>query len=168
MRRWFAIRSTNFPRVFGTDINPEKWTPFLAVISWRMQTTVRSWCWSVLAGYSLTSFFEGKVKSSSLAYNRRKTREKRPLGRVPDRSWYDLHTSVKLFLVASHGTMDIGGSIRVCCSSVYGSMCCDKEGSTLVWRWHQLLSASLLGLPDLRLTEILCPGILRGSFISYC
>ena len=28
--------------------------------------------------------YEGKVKSSSLAYNRRKTRDKRPLGRDPD------------------------------------------------------------------------------------
>ena len=46
---------------------------------------------------------EGRVKSGSLAYNRRKTREKRPLGRNPDRSWCLHHTCVKLLLVAAHG-----------------------------------------------------------------
>ena len=32
-----------------------------------------------------------------LAYNRRETRDKRPLGRDTDRSWYHRHTNVKLF-----------------------------------------------------------------------
>ena len=41
--------------------------------------------------------YEGKMKSSSLSYNRRETRDKRPLGRDPDRSCCHLHTSVKLF-----------------------------------------------------------------------
>jgi len=31
--------------------------------------------------------YEGKVKSSSLAYNRRETRDKRQLGRDPDTNW---------------------------------------------------------------------------------
>ena len=33
---------------------------------------------------------------SSLAYNRRESRDKRSLGRDPDRSWSHLRTSVKL------------------------------------------------------------------------
>ena len=40
---------------------------------------------------------EGKVKSSSLANNKREIWEKRLLGRDPDRSWCHFHTSVKLF-----------------------------------------------------------------------
>ena len=36
------------------------------------------------------------MKSSSLAYNRRETRDKLPLGRDPDRSWCHHPTSVKL------------------------------------------------------------------------
>ena len=39
----------------------------------------------------------GKVKSSSIAYNRRETRNKRPVGWEPDRSWCHLLTGVKLF-----------------------------------------------------------------------
>ena len=53
-----------------------------------------------------------KVKVLGLAYNQRETRDKRPLGRDPDRKelvsppyW------CKAFLVAAHGSMDIGGSI---------------------------------------------------------
>ena len=52
------------------------------------------------------------MKSSSLAYNQLETQDKRPLGRDPNRSWCHLHTSEDLFLVAAHGSMDIGGSIR--------------------------------------------------------
>ena len=37
------------------------------------------------------------MKSSSLAYNQRETRDKRLLGRDPERSWCHLHISVKLF-----------------------------------------------------------------------
>ena len=47
--------------------------------------------------------YEGKVKSSSLAYNLRETRS--------GQGWCHLHTSVKLFLVAVHSYMDIGDSI---------------------------------------------------------
>ena len=39
---------------------------------------------------------EGKLKSSSLAYNRRETWDKRSLDRNLDRSWCHRHTSVKL------------------------------------------------------------------------
>ena len=39
--------------------------------------------------------YKGKVKSSSLAYNRRETLGNRSLSRDPDRSWCHLHTSVK-------------------------------------------------------------------------
>ena len=45
--------------------------------------------------------YKGKVKSSNLAYNRRETRDKWPLGRDPDSSWCHVHTSVKLFLQPS-------------------------------------------------------------------
>ena len=38
----------------------------------------------------------GKVKSSSLAYNQRETRDKQPLDRDLDRSWCHRNTSVKL------------------------------------------------------------------------
>ena len=43
--------------------------------------------------------YEGKVKSYSLAYNRCETRDKRPLGRDPDRSWCHRYTTsmIKLF-----------------------------------------------------------------------
>ena len=46
-------------------------------------------------------FYEGKVKSSTLAYNQRKSREKRSLGKDPDRSWCHLHTRLKLFWLQS-------------------------------------------------------------------
>ena len=39
--------------------------------------------------------YVGKVKSSQPSL--RETRDKRPSGRYPDRSWCHLHTSVKLF-----------------------------------------------------------------------
>ena len=35
-------------------------------------------------------------KILNLAYNRRKTRDKRPLGRDPDRGWFHRHSHVKL------------------------------------------------------------------------
>ena len=41
--------------------------------------------------------YEGKVKSSSLVYNRRKTWYKRPFDKDPDKSWCYLHTSIQLF-----------------------------------------------------------------------
>ena len=41
--------------------------------------------------------YEGKGNSSSLAYNWCETRDKRLLGRDPDRSWCHLHTCVKFF-----------------------------------------------------------------------
>ena len=40
---------------------------------------------------------EDKVTHSSLAYNRRETRDKRPLGRDLDRSWCHRRTMIKLF-----------------------------------------------------------------------
>ena len=45
---------------------------------------------------SYLRYIRGQGESSSLAYNRRETWVKRPLGRDPDRSWCHLHTSVKL------------------------------------------------------------------------
>ena len=44
-----------------------------------------------------TEIYEGKVKSSSLAYNWCETWDKHVLGRDPDRIWGHLHISVKLF-----------------------------------------------------------------------
>ena len=63
-------------------------------------------------GFKVSFKYESKVNISSLAYNRHETRDKRPLGRGPDRSWCHRH------MIAAHGFMDIGGSIRVCCRSV--------------------------------------------------
>ena len=42
------------------------------------------------------SLYEGIMKSSSLAYNRRETRDKRLLGRDPDRGCKRFYSSVKL------------------------------------------------------------------------
>ena len=39
--------------------------------------------------------------------------------------------------------MDIGNSLLVYCRSFQGSMGCDQESLTRVWRWHQLLFGSL-------------------------
>ena len=61
---------------------------------------------------------EGKVKIYSLAYNRRETRDKKPL---------DRDTTV------AGVTYTLGDSFRVCCRSVYGSMGCGQESYTLVW-----------------------------------
>jgi hypothetical protein len=60
------------------------------------------------------SMYEDKVKSSSLAYNRRETRDKRPLGRDSDRSWCHLHTSVNCF-GRSSWIHELSGSTFVCC-----------------------------------------------------
>ena len=38
-----------------------------------------------------------KVKDSNLAYTQCETWDKQPLGRDPERSWCNLHSSVKLF-----------------------------------------------------------------------
>ena len=48
------------------------------------------------------------MKRSRLAYNRRETRDKWPLGRHPDRSWCHLHTILKLFWFAVRDSMDFG------------------------------------------------------------
>ena len=82
-------------------------------------------------------------KVLNLAYNWPETWDKRLLGRDPDRSWCHIHTNVKLFFVTAHGSMNIGGSIWMCCCSVHGSMCCNQESFTLVLQWHQLLSRFL-------------------------
>ena len=54
----------------------------------------------------------GQGESSNLAYNRCEIRDKRTLGRGPDRSWCYLHTSVKLFWSQPMAAWT-GGSIRV-------------------------------------------------------
>ena len=76
-------------------------------------------------------------KVSNLAYNRQETRDKSLFGRDPDWRHCHLHTGLKLFLVAAHGSMDIGRSIRVW---IHGLR---SRSFTGVWRWHQLLSGSL-------------------------
>ena len=100
----------------------------------------------LLSGHKTNQYivliYEGKVESSSLAYKRRETRDKRPLGSYPDRGW--CHATLGWnFLVAAYGSMVIGGSIRGCWRSVRGAMGCDQGRFTLVWWWHQLLSGSL-------------------------
>ena len=78
------------------------------------------------------------MKSSSLANNKREIWEKRLLGRDPDRSWCHFHTSVKLFLIAAHGSMDIGGSIRVCCRLVTSDYGVHEVGATVCGVQHVL------------------------------
>ena len=46
----------------------------------------------------IMSLYEDKVKSSSPAYKRREPWDKRPLGRGTNRSWYRIHTTIKLSL----------------------------------------------------------------------
>ena len=48
-----------------------------------------------------------KISQSTL----HETRDKRPFGRDLGRNLGQRHISVKLFLVAAHGSMDIGDSI---------------------------------------------------------
>ena len=67
-------------------------------------------------------------KIYDLAYNGQETWDKQLLGRDLDRSRCHLHTNLTL-LVAAHGSMDIGCSIRVCCHSVLGSRVAIKEAS---------------------------------------
>ena len=50
-----------------------------------------------MLAYHSSCSYEGGLKSSSLAYKRRETRDKRLLGRDLDMSWCPLHTSLKLF-----------------------------------------------------------------------
>ena len=77
-----------------------------------------------------------------LAYNRRDSRDRRSLSREPNRSWCHLHTSMKLSWSQPMASW-IGGCIRVCCRPVQGSIGCDQESFTIVWRWHQLLFGPL-------------------------
>ena len=79
-----------------------------------------------------------KLKSSRPSL--RETRDNRPLGRYPDRSWCYRQNSVKLswskpmdpWIVHSYAAAD-----------VHGAMACDQKTFTLVWSWLQLLSGSL-------------------------
>ena len=80
---------------------------------------------------------EGGLKSSSLAYNLGETRDKRLLGRNPDRSRCYLHTILKLFWLQPMAPKTL------CCCSLHGSMGYDQESFTGVWRWHQHLFDSL-------------------------
>ena len=62
-----------------------------------------------------------KDGSPLVMWDLRWARDKRP-----DRSWCHRHTSVKLFW------MDVGGSIRVCCRSIHGSITATKKAYTSV------------------------------------
>ena len=50
---------------------------------------------------SVKLIYEGKVQSSSLAYNRRESEDRRPLGRDPERSRFHLHIRVNIFSLSS-------------------------------------------------------------------
>ena len=65
-------------------------------------------CLRIVARYVSLSFFlfsiffiilpfRGQGEMFYLAWNRRETRDNRPLGKDPDRSWCHFHTSLKLF-----------------------------------------------------------------------
>ena len=88
----------------------------------------------------------GKVKSSSLAYNRHETQDKWLLGRDPDRSLLSL-MSMEPWAVTKKATgMEVTPApVRVsyAAADVHGAMGCDQKSFTLVRRWHQFLSGSL-------------------------
>ena len=64
----------------------------------------------VQAGVS-HNYYEGGLKTYRPSLP--ETRDKRPLGKESDRSWCHRHTTsmIKLFLVAAHASVGIGGSI---------------------------------------------------------
>ena len=67
--------------------------------------------------------YVGKLKVLDLAYNRRETQDKRPLGRNPDTSWCHHHTSVKLFFGRSpwlHGHRRQHTNVLPLSPSIYG------------------------------------------------
>ena len=96
----------------------------------------------------------GKV--SDFAYNRRETRDKRLLGRDPERSRCRVNTSLKLFGHGPwlHGYRPQHTSVL---HSVHGSMGCHQESFTGVWRLHQLLSGSLPNGRELFTLSVCCP-----------
>ena len=87
---------------------------------------------------------QARRKVFDLAYNRRETWDKWPwVGTrtelVPPPHW------CKAFLVIAHGSMDISGSIQVCCCQCPWSHGLQPKSYIILvlWRKHQLLSRSL-------------------------
>ena len=76
--------------------------------------------------------YEGKVKSFSLAYNRRETREKRPLAKDPDTSWCHLHTSVQLFWSQTMAPRTLAAAYE--CAAIQWT---DKENRIVVISLHK-------------------------------
>ena len=72
--------------------------------------------------YEMSIIYEGKVKSSRPSL--RETRDKRPLGRGPDRSWCHSHTSVQLSWSKS---MDWKAAHSYDAADVHGVMGCDQK-----------------------------------------
>ena len=59
---------------------------------------VKIWRYYIATKFSyMWKLYNVKVKSSSLAYNRHETQDKRPLCKNSDKSWCHRHTNVKLF-----------------------------------------------------------------------
>ena len=72
---------------------------------------------------SSTKSYKGKVKSFSLAYKQRETRDS-------DRSWCHCHTSIKFFWLQP---MAPWTSVAAYERAAAQSMGCDQESFTLMW-----------------------------------
>ena len=88
--------------------------------------------------------YEGTVEIFSLFYSRSETQDKRPLGREQDRSWCHRHTSVKLSWSQPMNLWTERQHTHTLLPMSMEPWAAAKQSFTLVWRWHQLLSWSLL------------------------
>ena len=91
-------------RLISQDIQRLKWIGLMTYrsSSLKMPLLCSRPVWRSSNAYR--TYTRARWKFLDLAYNRRKTRDKRPLGRDPDRCWCHCHTSVKhFFFVAAHG-----------------------------------------------------------------
>ena len=78
-------------------------------------------------------------------FNLRKTRDQRPLGRDPDKSWCHGHITVKLFWSQSMALWTLVAAYEHAAANPHGTMGCDQKSFIILVMWwgHQLLSRSL-------------------------
>ena len=74
--------------------------------------------------------YDGGLKSFRPSLQPTRNSEKSAVGQGSGQEPVSPPHQFKAFLVATHGSMDIGRSIRVCCRLVHGSMSCDQESFT--------------------------------------
>ena len=80
--------------------------------------------------------YGSKVKNSSLAYNRREIRDKRPLGRNLDRNWCHLHGHWRphMSFTSVVGQAENFSPCPYVTADTHGVMGCDQKGFTHVWK----------------------------------